>query len=93
MNRYEELEGYNERVEIKAEFVDKKLRDQTFLKVGNDMHHIEDFVSGVYLPLSPFVSMLAGNSESFQQEMAEKYYLWCTKIAIQIIELELKNED
>jgi len=84
--------------ERKEEFIEKrageigdKLRQQKFVKINGDAHlyHVDDFIEDDVFNTGPICALLSGNSEQLEQELTEKFDVWCKELA----EKDIDNDE
>ena len=82
---YEETEALNLKIELKTEEVTAKILNQNFVKVGDDLYHIDNFIADVQINTYDFVYFLRGADEDLSDDMNKKFLAWCEEIAVKLI--------
>jgi hypothetical protein len=72
-----------ERIDIRAEQIAGKLREQKMVRINGDTHlyHIDEFIADDVFNTGPVCALLAGNADSLMEELTEKFDAWCSELA------------
>ena len=80
-----DLEILNDKIESEAEIILAKILNQNFVRGGDDLYHIDNFIADMQIPTYDFVYFIKGNGEHLQESLDDQLEKWCEEIAVKLI--------